>query len=299
MASWPDGERNGFSDVDDSERNRNPQSVSERLTGLGPFFAADGHDPHSTPVAPWRSMVDLLDDPAVLAARVDTSRAYLAAASGQQPDDVELRVAASITHLGLAARALSPLYAAAVLFGPIRPISLRDLRWQPTVPSTFPLSIAGLDQLTDGRAASAGTRASASADTVARSLAAGALETVAAELCAVTEPFGLSERVLWGNIASAVNGARTALSSASPHHAPRARAVVDALLRQPVLAATWQTSLDDRFQRRSCCLIYRAAPDRDGQLCGDCILLGRHSRSRTGLSVHGGTMKRSSTSQTR
>jgi FhuF 2Fe-2S C-terminal domain len=241
-----------------------PVSVSSELTALGPFFAADAHDPHTTPVSPWRPMSELVEDPAVLTTRVETSRAYLAAASGQDSSAVELRVAASITHLGLVARTLSPLFALAVLYGHSRPVGLHDLRWQPTVPSTFPLSIAGLDDTVAGPVS-----ATPDAD----------IDALAADLCAAVRPFGLSEHVLWGNVASALNGACTALSTAAPAHAPRARAVLAAVLHHRVLAGTAQTSLDGRFQRRSCCLIYRAAPGRAGMVCGDCILLGTRRAS--------------------
>jgi hypothetical protein len=249
--------------------NATPASVSKRLTQLGPFFAAEAHDLNTAPTPPWQPMSELLDDPAAAAARVGTSRAFLATAGGLQTDQIELRVAASVTHLGLAARTLSPLLAAAVTSGRTQPTGLRDLHWQPTVGSIFPLSIAGLE---DVRSEPPDLETAASA--IAGSLAENAIETITAELYAVFAPFGLSERLLRGNIASALNGAGTSLCSASPGHAPRARAFVAALLQQPTLAGTSQTSLDHRFQRRSCCLIYRAAPDRDGPVCGDCILLG-------------------------
>ncbi len=230
------------------------RSARDQLTALGPFFAADAHDPRVPAEAPWREMSELLDDPAVLAARIDASRAYLAAASGQDVGAVELRVAASVTHLGLVARTLSPLLALSALHGRTSAVGLRDLRWQPALPSTFPLSIANLHADT------------ASAESV--------IDSVAADLCAITRPFGVSGRVLWGNVASAIYGAGTALSRARPQHAPRVQAVVTQLLRHPALDDAGQTSLDGRFQRRSCCLIYRAAPGRDGVVCGDCVLLG-------------------------
>jgi hypothetical protein len=245
--------------------------VSARLTALGPFFAAGAHDPSVAAAAPWRELGELRDDPAVLAARVEASRGYLAAAGGLRPAAVELRVAASVTHLGLAARTLSPLLALAALYGRARPAVLRDLRWQPAPGGAFPLSIAALDE------APGAQEADADPDVLARGLAKGAIGTVAAELCALTRRFGVSERILWGNVASALNGAGTALSAAVPATAPRVRALVARLLRAPELDGTSQTSLDGRFQRRSCCLIYRAAPDRAGMVCGDCVLLGHSS----------------------
>lgn len=270
--------------------NATPASVSERLTRLGPFFAAESHDPRTPPSKPWRSMAELLDDPAVAAACVDTSRAFLAAAGGLQTEQIELRVAASITHLGLAARTLSPLLAAAVIHGHAQPIGLRDLRWQPTVGSTFPLSIASLnDAPSKPRDTNADTDTSADdvAVAVAHALATGPIETVTSDLYTVFARFSLSDRLLRGNVASALSGASTALCSTSPEHTPHVHAVLAALLQQPALSGTSQTSLDDRFQRRSCCLIYRAAPNRDGTLCGDCVLLGtRRARRANATNTH-------------
>ena len=264
-----------------SKSEQAPARVSDQLTALGPFFAADTHEPNTPALAPWREMRELLDEPALLADRVQAARAYLAAGSGQDPDAVELRVAASVTHLGLAARTLSPLLALAVLHGRTAPVGLSDLRWQPTMPSTFPLSIAGLDD------ARGGSGTDPAAETIAEALARGAIRTVAADLCAAARRFGVSDRVLWGNIASALNGARTTLSAARPDRAPGIQAAVTGLLSHSVLADTSQTSIDGRFQRRSCCLIYRATPRRDGMVCGDCVLLGARGTSAAPLRAAG------------
>lgn len=200
-------------------------------------------------------MGELLDDPGALQARVAAVRTYLAGAGGVTPESIELRVAASVTHLGLSARTLSPVFALAVLGPPgatAPGLSLRDLRWQPTVGSMFALSMP--------------ESASGSEQFV--------VDPLARELCAIMRPFGVSERVLRGNIASALNGARVALSSAEPELAPAARAVLGRVLAEPLLAGTARIAADGRFRRRSCCLIYRAAPDRRGPLCGDCVLAG-------------------------
>jgi ferric iron reductase protein FhuF len=89
----------------------------------------------------------------------------------------------------------------------------------------------------------------------------------------------LSPRVVWGNVASAVNGAASALAAAAPDHAHQGRSLAILLLRHPALR---QTSSGEPgtvgFRRRSCCLIYRAAPDADGAVCGDCVLVGRRGR---------------------
>ena len=235
--------------------------VSGRLAALGPYFAADSHHPSAAgpPPAPWRSMSELFDDADVLAGRVEAVRGYLAGTGGLPTESIEVRVAASVMHLGLAARLLSPLFALAVLGRRLptqSPIGLGDLRWQPALGSMFALSIPDLDR----------------AETSSDGERAPHIESLAAELCEVTGAFGVSPRVLWGNIASALNGARIASSTAEPRFAPQARTQLSRLLSRPPLADTSGTMPGGRFQRRSCCLIYRAAPDRRGPLCGDCIL---------------------------
>lgn len=246
-------------------------AASAQLAALGPFFAAESHDPNAAPTGPWRSMAELFDDPDAMSQRVYSVRAYLSAAGGRDrpPEAVEPRVAASVTHLGLAARTLSPFYALAVTRRRLpSTVGLRDLRWQPASGSTFALSIPGLDR-------AAPIHDDETSETMARDV-----ESLAIELCDAMRPFGVSPRVLWGNVASALNGARIALSAADPGLAARARADDDdvkALLSRPLLADAWRRTAAGAFQRRSCCLIYRAAPDRRGALCGDCVLSGRNA----------------------
>lgn len=244
--------------------------MSRQLAALGPYFAADSHDPNAEPPRPWRRMGELLDDADVLAARIDAVRGYLAAAGGLSPESIELRVAASVTHLGLAARMLSPLFALAVwdlrLPAP-SPVSLRDLRWQPTLGSMFALSIPDLDHAHPSHGTETNTDPQ---DSQHRDI-----DSLATELCEITRPFGLSTHILWGNIASALNGARIALSAAEPRLAPRAKVELARLLQRPSVVTMSRTTPEGRFQRRNCCLIYRAAPDRRGPLCGDCVLVAR------------------------
>jgi len=199
-------------------------------------------------------MAELLDDPDVAAGRVDAVRTYLATAGQVPTESIPLRVAASVTHLGLVARTLSPVFALAVMGRPLPPVGLRDLYWQPTLGSMFALSIVEID---------------AEGCEVSR----GLIPPSVLELSELMRSFGVSPRVLSGNIASALNGACTALSSADPSAKPSARAVAARALAEPVLTDTWRTTVEGRFQRRSCCLIYQAAPDRKGPLCGDCVLL--------------------------
>jgi len=225
-----------------------------RLAAFGPYFAADAHTPGSDPDAPWRPMAELLDDPDVAAGRVEAVRTYLADSGRGPGGSIPLRVAASVTHVGLVARTLSPLFALAVVGRRLPPVSLRDLYWQPTPGSMFALSIP------DSLPESCDERESLVPPSVL-------------EISDLISSFGVSRRVLRGNIASALNGACAALSSADPAAAASARAVAARALAEPVLVDSWLTTVEGRFRRRSCCLIYQAAPARRGALCGDCVLL--------------------------
>ena len=76
--------------------------MSDDLAGFGPFFAVVRHqDP---PAAPWRPMAELIDDPEALTARVRKVRSAL-----MGNGEPEIRVAASVAHLGLVARLIAPM----------------------------------------------------------------------------------------------------------------------------------------------------------------------------------------------
>ena len=85
------------------------------LAQLGPYFAVSIHPPGRSLPSPWRPLSTLLDSPEDLQRRIVEVRAALAA--GRPPDAVEFRVAASVTHLGVAARLISPALGTAVLLG--------------------------------------------------------------------------------------------------------------------------------------------------------------------------------------
>lgn len=236
------------------------------LAALGPFFAALTHPDDAPPREPWRSMGELAHDPAVLGERIAAVRGFLAAGGGQRPDAVEERVAASVAHLGLVARLVSPALALAVLGGAAPTgVSLARLRWQPTLGGPWPLSLPH-SAVTIG--------ADADPERLAAALARHVLDGPVRELADAVAPWRVSPHILWGNTASALNGAATMLAAARPSSAAQVRAVAALLLDRPPLAGTSTTAAPPgrAFRRRSCCLIYRAAPDRAGALCGDCAL---------------------------
>ncbi|MEZ0094008.1 (2Fe-2S)-binding protein [Streptacidiphilus sp. EB129] len=250
----------------DAPRPGGTQGV-EQKADLGPFFSTERYDPAHPPTDPWRSMQEILDDPRVLDDRVAGVRASLAAGGGLAPEAVELRVAASVTQLGLAARLASPLLAAAVLDHRVPALTLRELFWQPRLGGAFPLSLPLPLSLPHS---APGARAR---DTdVADALGAVLIDGMTAALEGAVARFGVSRRIARGNTASALAGAARVLGTARRDRGARARELVDALLTCPTLDGSGHHLDDGGFRRRSCCLIYRAAPDRKGQLCGDCVL---------------------------
>ncbi|MDR3663456.1 MAG: hypothetical protein P4L86_24245, partial [Mycobacterium sp.] len=158
--------------------------MTDELAAFGPFFAVVLQ--HNSPVPPWQPMTELVDDPAVLTARVQRVRAALAANWQRGPDQIDRQVAASVAHLGLVARLVAPMIGAATLGEPVAwPLS--DLAWQDQLGGPFPLSVS-----------------------VPPTAGVPAVE-------ALTEAFGLfgvSRKVLWGNVGSAANSAAQQISRA-------------------------------------------------------------------------------------
>ncbi|HEU5271389.1 MAG TPA: (2Fe-2S)-binding protein [Jatrophihabitans sp.] len=221
-----------------------PESLSRSLAEYGPFFTVSLHtasphtaSPHTVsphtgpPLGRWRPLAELAGAPE-LAEWVGRVRAGLGC---------DRRVAASVAHLGLAARLLSPVLAAAVRHRLL--LDLAACYWQPPLSSTVALSVA---EPTGG----------ISAEALAHAVAAGPV----ADLTAAFGRLGsVSGRVLAGNLASAVNGAALQLG---PQSWP-----VAAVLLAGVPGEDGRPGPD--FRRRSCCLRYRVA---GAGYCGDCVL---------------------------
>lgn len=243
----------------------------DELTALGPYFAVAIHDPRSPSMSPWQPLSTLSGSPQALNDRIAAVRAALATAAGCQPEQIEFRVAASVTHLGVAARLISPPLGTAVVGGYPLQLDPAAARWQPVASGAFPLSLPvphclpavnpdGADRL---------------AEELARHLAAGPVGA----LTEMTAAMSVSPAVLWGNVASAVNGAASMIAAARPGLATRAQAISAALLRTaPALAGTSTGTPGRDFRRRSCCLIYRISSTPGAAFCADCI----HLRTRPG-----------------
>jgi hypothetical protein len=232
--------------------------VHDDLTALGPFFAVSSHPPGAQPAPPWRSASELTSPSGPLGDRVASVRAALAARGGRAVGEVEPRVAASAVHLGLVARLVSPALGAAVLRRPVD-VRLGGLWWQDTAGGPVPLSVPA------GDAGNPGEWGRPLLD-----------EAVAPVTAAVARLVHVSGRVLWGNVASAVNAAAGQVARQRPDLAGDAWQAAGGLLAGPWLRDEPHPP-GPAFRRSSCCLFYRLAPGDPSAFCGDCVLTGRQA----------------------
>ncbi len=164
----------------------------------------------------------------------------------------EPRVAASIAHLGFAARLWSVALGAAAVYGRVPDLDPRLLRWDADASAPDELWLTEVRSLP--------------AERIGEVVRDGHLVPLAAALRA---QLPVSERLLWGNASSALMGAvrqidHWAAANGRTEEASRARALAADLFAHPALAGT----LDPvTYRRRSCCLYYRLP---GGGLCGDC-----------------------------
>lgn len=233
--------------------------VLEQLTGLGPFFALDSHQ--SACKSPWQPLASLLEA-AMLERRTAVVARSLASGAGLDPEQVEARVAGSVSQLGLMARLVAPWLGLAALGSP-PPMQLADLRWIPAAGSGFALSI-DLTVLRSGR-------------TLA--LADSVVVVTDALLAPVVQAIGGSPQVLWGNVASAANGAVSASRSTRPDLTAAMRRAATVLIEALPLAQMYTGEVGGAgFRRRSCCLLYRVGAASPRAVCGDCVLMQRGPR---------------------
>jgi hypothetical protein len=230
--------------------------VLDDLAALGPFFAVAAHPPAAAPSGPWRPASELTSPSGPLRDRVAAVRTAMAASVGRPAVEVEPRVAASAVHLGLVARLVSPALGAAVLR---RPLDLRPsgLWWQDTAGGPVPLSVPAGDTQEWERLLLD--------------------EAVAPLTAAVARLVPVSGRVLWGNVASAVNAAAAQVARRRPDLAADAWRAAGRLLAGPRLRDEPHPP-GPAFRRSSCCLFYRLAPGNPSAVCGDCVLAGRPAR---------------------
>jgi len=278
----------------------------ERAAECGPFFdlVRWDDDPPRTGEPGWLPMTEFADHPLGLASRVSTARESLVARGlhgARASPAAELRIAASVAFLGLAARLISPALGALVLAGVVPDLSWQRLYWRPAAVGLLPLgsgriagrlvrpanyeagsgpssgSGSGFGSSTGtGTGSGSGSGFASDADSDDAGLVLGT--TIAPVLRlgdVVAERFGVPAGVVAGNVASALVGAVQAATWTCPSAADAGIPLMNALLGSRELAGTGrflEPARGDqrtRFRRRSCCLLYRV----DGAgLCGDCVL---------------------------
>ncbi len=222
---------------------------------LGPFFRVDERSGPD-----WTCWAALSADAKALRFRTDVVHAVLAAGNGVP--DVEPRVVASLTHLGLVARLVSPLLGATLLSGVLPVTPVENVHVHLTGENPLPLALSATSAV-----------AVRSAEELAVALHRHWLTPAVRPLTHAVRTFcSVSPLVLDGNVTSAVAGALRMAGTARPELASRADAVLDELLRSGPLAGSGRRRDDGSFVRRSCCLFYRLP---GVGTCGDCILDAR------------------------
>jgi len=162
----------------------------------------------------------------------------------------DLRIGASLVHLGHATRLWSPVLACALGHGVVpdfKDLQRADDGAQLRMPEPVGKAVA-----------------SPSAKLLYRIVVAQHMEPLAAGL-----PVKLAPGLLSGNIASALVGASRALLSARPDLRRPIIAMTEELLQTGLLAGSGKiTNAHLSFRRHNCCLFYRI-PGRS--VCGDCV----------------------------
>lgn len=226
-----------------------------RLGRFGPFFAvatAESADPA------WLPMSAVTTDQRLLRNRIDAVRAALADSFQlDRPDQVDFRLAVSITQLGLSARLIAVALAAALDGLDVPPVE--RLVFKDQLGGPFPLGVLPLGALPLG-GLEHGQHWSKAMLELVRPIAAAAIG------------LGLSRKIAWGNLGSGVAGAVTMISTTEPTVGGRARELADEALLSTELSGTGSYQAD-KFRRRSCCLIYRLGDE--SMFCVDCVLASR------------------------
>ena len=246
-----------------------PQDITTDLAALGPFFRVHAHLPGERPELPWRTVGELGTQPEPMRHRIAAVSRALAAEAGSQADQIEAKVAASIAHLGVVARLVSPALAAIALGYPLM-TAPPELWWQDTLGGPFPLSVPVPEHCPGDHRQSARTACG--------NLLSRVIEPVTATVAALVP---LSSRVLWGNVASAVNTASLQIAAQRPTAADAARQAAETIFSAPQLR-TERNQPGPGFRRSSCCLYYRLAAGQGTNLCGDCVLTGHRQATAPG-----------------
>lgn len=230
-------------DLPDTElRLAPPDAVRSTLADLariGPYFTATTGDPGP---GDWRPVRDLYTDPAALADAIEDL--------GSRIGTTEYRVAASTLFLGYAARLWS-----LALGGIVRAEILPDVDHLLWCAANGRIDLHTLEPV--------GWEGGELVDAAREAVLRRHLEPMIAAIRAA-EP--MSERLLWGNAASALIGAARVLDG---EIRTTAVGLAETILLDPRLADTVDREVTG-FRRRSCCLFYRTSVSG---YCGDCALI--------------------------
>lgn len=219
---------------------------------LGEFFALPVVDDGA-----WQPVSTLLTETAICDYTKRT-QAAIASSMGVVESAVPLKAAASSVHLSIAARLLSPVVGAAICLAAVPRLTSGTVMWQGDSSHRPALGVAQADWM---RVSDPHDAAKTIAGTVIRDVLAPLNDTMRSAAA-------LSPQVLWGNVASAANGAVTVLAHTQPAAEQRGRALVAALVATaPLLDAA--EIVGGQFRRRNCCLFYQVP---GGGYCGDCVL---------------------------
>jgi hypothetical protein len=163
---------------------------------------------------------------------------------------------------------VSPILASAAVHRVVPPWTPDSLHWRLAVSGPWPLWESATEQA--GRPGTEPASGPGDAE-VARAVARALVEPHLAALVEATRAVeSVSERVLRGNVASAVAAAGGLVARARPDAATRSSLIVAALLETRLLSGTGRFETGWSFRRRSCCLYYRVP---GGRTCGDCVLV--------------------------
>lgn len=239
--------------------------MSHRGTELGPYFAVDQHRPGHPPAEPWQPLRTLVSGPGPIQVRIGQTRQALQERVPPGLPPAELRVAASIAHLGVVARLLSPVLGAALVDGRWLQLDLDAVLWRNEIGGPMPLSFP------QGAPA-----ARAEPELLAREITSSVVRGPVEQVTDLVAATSVSPLVLWGNVASAVNGAAAMLADARPDLAQQAATLATLLLAGLPGGQHHTGTPTVDFRRTSCCLIYRISADPRAAYCGDCTLVAAH-----------------------
>ncbi|WP_033819434.1 (2Fe-2S)-binding protein [Kitasatospora sp. MBT63] len=240
-----------------------PAAEVLRLVGaVGPYFQVAACAPGGGPPEGFRPLRELHR------AGTDTDLARRIGAAADLLGTSEARVAASVVHLGLAARVWSVALGVAAFGGTadLHP-DRAHYRLPPGGPLDLWLPLPGASAVTGDPVEALHT-----------SVVTGVLAPLGEAVRSVAPVAG---RLLWGNTASALYGSLKVLDSHLSNHqvALHARRLAAGLLEREPLAGTAEVGPlgPPPFRRTTCCLYYRVP---GGGLCGDCVLDAPPTRRR-------------------